>query len=157
MYFIIKNMELTFWDILGVDILGVDILRHFGKLTFWELTFWEVDILGVDILGCWHFGMLTFWEEPVCVCVCHWKRNIYTLNAYNCIQCLSSLIPGSAASLKAILFLYKLTSLLRSVRGQTGEIHPTLIDHMRAGTRRTIPTSPPKKKQRMNPTMVRVR
>ena len=44
MYFIIKNMELTFWeltcwevDILGVDILGVDILG--------------VDILRVDILG----------------------------------------------------------------------------------------------------------
>ena len=43
-YFIIKNMELTFWELTfwEVDILGVDILRV-GIL--------GVDVLRVDILG----------------------------------------------------------------------------------------------------------
>ena len=40
---------------------------------------------------------------------------------------------------------------------QISEIEPTMIEQIRAGTRRAIPTSPPKKKQRINPTIVRVR
>ena len=40
---------------------------------------------------------------------------------------------------------------------QISEVNLTMMEQMSAGTRRAIPTSPPKKKQRMNPTTVRMR
>ena len=40
--------------------------------------------------------------------------------------------------------------------GHTNPV-PTIMEQIRAGTRRAIPNSPPKKKQSKNPTMVRVR
>ena len=40
---------------------------------------------------------------------------------------------------------------------QIREVELTMMEQMRAGTRRAIPSSPPKKKQRMNPTIVRMR
>ena len=40
---------------------------------------------------------------------------------------------------------------------RTSKLQLTMTEQMRAGTRRSMPTIPPKKKQRKNPTRVRVR
>ena len=73
-----------------------------------------------------------------------------------CVQCVCVCVGGGGGRGKV---MYKSERRGKWIGGvnHASKLEPTMMEQMRAGTRRSIPKSPPKQKHRKNPTKVRAR